>query len=113
MDTEKPITWIGSSRDDLLKFPVSVKRSAGYQLHRLQHGLKPSDFKPFSQVGPGTYEVRIRDSSGIFRTIYVAKFDEAVYVLHAFQKKSQRTPKQDIEIATDRYQAVLKHRKMR
>ena len=111
MDAEKPITWIGTSRDDLLSFPDSARRLAGYQLHRLQHGFSPTDYKPFSQVGPGTYEIRIRERSGIYRVMYVAKFEEAIYVLHAFQKKTQQTSRNDVEIATTRYQALTQHRK--
>ncbi len=111
MDAEKPILWIGTSRDDLLGFPDTARRMAGYQLHRLQHGLTPTYYKPFKQVGTGTYEIRIREQSGIYRVMYVAKFDEAVYVLHAFQKKTQRTSRTDVEIAHTRYQALVQQRK--
>ena len=106
MNDEKEIRWIGSSYDDLLAFPDDSRRSAGFQLGKVQAGLDPDDWKPFDEVGAGTREIRIRDSNGIYRVMYVAKFDEAVYVLHCFQKKTQATSKQDKNIAQARYRAV-------
>jgi phage-related protein len=78
---------VGSSYTDLLAFPKQPRREAGFQLGRVQAGLDPIDWKPFDEVGAGTREVRISDDKGIFRVMYVAKFEEAVYVLHCFQKK--------------------------
>jgi len=66
----------------------------------------PSDFKPLSGVGSGAYEIRVRDESGAFRVIYVAKFDDAVYVLHAFQKKTRETAKADMDLAANRYKLI-------
>ncbi|SAK40923.1 hypothetical protein AWB78_00150 [Caballeronia calidae] len=113
MNDEKEIRWVGSSYDDVLEFPSAARREAGFQLGRLQAGLDPEDWKPFDEVGAGVREVRIRDPNGIFRVMYVAKFEEAVYVLHCFQKKVQSTSKQDKEIAAIRYRAILRERKER
>ena len=110
---QKEIRWIGSSYDDLLAFPREARRTAGFQLGRVQAGLDPEDWKPFDDVGAGTKEIRIRDTGGIYRVMYVAKFEEAVYVLHCFQKKTRRTRKQDIVIAAARYRAVTEARKVR
>jgi len=111
MSDDKEIRWVGSSYDDLLAFPMAPRKEAGFQLGKVQAGLDPTDWKPFDGVGPGTREIRIRDQSGIYRMMYVAKFDEAVYVLHCLQKKTQATSRQDIEIATVRYRAVINLRK--
>ena len=108
---EKEIRWLGSSYADLLAFPKQPRREAGFQLGRVQAGLEPMDWKPFDEVGAGTREVRISDAKGIFRVMYVAKFEEAVYVLHCFQKKTQATSKQDKDIAATRYRAVVNSRK--
>jgi phage-related protein len=108
---EKEIRWVGSSYTDLLAFPKQPRREAGFQLGRVQAGLDPTDWKPFDEVGAGTREVRISDAKGIFRVMYVAKFEEAVYVLHCFQKKTQVTSKQDKDIAAARYRAVVNTRR--
>ncbi|QSN62688.1 MULTISPECIES: type II toxin-antitoxin system RelE/ParE family toxin [unclassified Caballeronia] len=105
--------WVGSSYDDILEFPSAARREAGFQLGRLQVGLDPEDWKPFNDVGPGVREIRIRGTSGIFRVMYVAKFEEAVFVLHCFQKKSQATSTHDKEIAAARYRAIVRERKAR
>lgn len=105
---EKEIRWMGSSFEDLLAFPTAARRDAGFQLGKVQAGLDPNDWKPFDDVGSGVREIRIRDASGIFRVMYVAKFDEAVYVLHCFQKKTQATSARDKEIAAVRYRAIRK-----
>jgi len=112
MTPEKEIRWVGSAYDDLLEFPVEPRRDAGFQLSKIQSGLDPEDWKPFGEVGAGVREIRIRDSSGVFRVMYVAKFEEAVYVLHCFQKKTQTTSKRDKEIAEARYRAVANARKI-
>lgn len=88
---EKEIRWVGSAYDDLLAFPVEPRRQAGFQLGKVQAGLQPEDWKPFDEGGAGTREIRIREAGGAFRMMYVAKFEEAVYVLHCFQKKTQAT----------------------
>lgn len=111
MGDEKEIRWIGSTYDDLLAFPDEPRRSAGFQLGKVQVGLDPDDWKPFDDVGAGTKEIRIRETGGIYRVMYVAKFEEAVYVLHCFQKKTRSTSKQDKGIAEARYRAVVNARK--
>lgn len=104
---------MGSSYSDLLAFPKVPRREAGFQLGKVQAGLEPADWKPFDEVGAGTREIRIRDAKGIFRVMYVAKFGEAVYVLHCFQKKTQSTTTQDKDIAMARYRAVVNARKVK
>lgn len=108
---EKEIRWVGSAYDDLLAFPREARKEAGFQLGRVQAGLEPIDWKPFDEVGSGTREIRITEASGVFRVMYVAKFEEAIYVLHCFQKKTQRTSKQDLAVAETRYRAVVRMRR--
>ena len=107
----KPIAWIGDSRDAIRRFPDVAKQRTGRELARVQEGLEPTDHKPMPSIGLGVSEIRVREDSGAFRVIYVAKFAEALYVLHAFQKKAQKTPKAEIELARKRYRAMLKERK--
>ena len=111
MEKEKPIYWVGSSLKDLLVLPDEVKREAGYQLHRVQNGLEPENWKPFQEVGSGVKEIRIYDQGGAFRVMYVAKFAEKIYVLHAFQKKTQKTNQDDINIAKTRYKSIVNENK--
>lgn len=103
----KPVVFCGSSLDELRAFPTAARREAGHQLDQVQRGLDADDWKPMSTIGPGVKEIRIRDSTGAFRLIYVAKFTEAVFVLHCFQKKSQQTSRADVDVATRRYRALL------
>lgn len=110
MENEKEIRWLGSSYDDLLTFPAEPRRQAGFQLSKIQAGLDPDDWKPFDSVGAGTREIRIRDLDGIFRVMYVAKYAEALYVLHCFQKKTQRLGPHDKMIAATRYRAITNYR---
>lgn len=110
VEQTKPITFCGSSLDDLRAFPQSVRREAGYQLDRVQRGLEPDNWKPMQSVGPGVQEIRIRDAAGAFRILYVAKRAEAVYVLHCFQKKTQKTRKADLDLAEQRYRDLLQER---
>jgi len=106
MEKEKPIYWVGSSLKDLLALPDEVRKDAGYQLHRVQNGLEPKNWKPFQEIGSGVKEIRIYDGEGAFRIMYVAKFAEKIYVLHAFQKKTQKTNQKDINIAKTRYKGI-------
>ena len=108
---EKELRWIGSALEDLKAFPDDARRTAGFQLRRIQHGMDPENWKPFDEVGAGVREVRLAEDSGAFRVMYVAKFAEAVYVLHCFQKKTQTTSKPDKSIAEARYRAVVAGRK--
>ena len=111
MDGEKEIRRMGSAYDDLLAFPRDPRKEAGFQLGKIQAGLEPIDWKPFDDVGADTKEIRLKDASGTYRVIYVAKFEEAIYVLHCFQKNTQVTSKQDKAIAEARYRAVVNARK--
>ncbi len=111
MNDEKQIRWVGSAYDDLLAFQRDARKEAGFQLGKVQAGLEPADSKPFDAVGAGAREIRIRDASGIYRVMYVAKFEEAIYVLHCFQKKTQATGKRDKRIAAARYRAVVNARR--
>lgn len=102
----KTIVWHGSSYDDLRAFPLNARRDAGYQLDRVQRGLEPNDWKPMPTVGSGVREIRIREDNGAFRVIYVASLGESIYVLHAFQKKSQKTSAKDLNLAKARFKAI-------
>jgi phage-related protein len=106
----KPLRFLGSSRRDLLDFPEDARRKAGYDLDLVQWGNDPEDWKPMQSVGLGVREIRIRETSGAFRVIYVATFAEAVYVLHVFQKKSRKTAARDIELATARMKELVRTR---
>ena len=88
--------------DDLRAFPATARREAGHQLDRVQNGDNPDDWKPIPSVGPGVREVRVHDQAGAFRVVYIATRPEAVYVLHAFQKKTRATPRRDLDLATAR-----------
>ena len=104
----KPIAFRGSSLADLRSFPADVVREAGYQLDRVQRGMAPFDAKPMADIGSAVAELRLWDEAGTFRVIYVAKFEDAVYVLHCFQKKTQKTAKKDIDLAKRRYKDLIK-----
>jgi phage-related protein len=106
----KPVTFLGSSLEAVRGFPQEARRETGLQLDRVQRGLMPENWKPMKTVGPGVNEIRVRDEGGTFRVLYVATFPEAVYVLHAFQKKTQQTAKADLDLATTRYKALRKER---
>ena len=102
--------WRGSSYKDLLSFPDEARREAGYQLGFIQLGFEPSDWKPMSSIGLGVKEIRIH-VKGEFRVLYIAKYKEMIYVLHAFQKKSQKTPNRDMDIAKTRLRELQQESK--
>jgi phage-related protein len=104
----KPVEFRGSSFDDLRAFPLAARREAGHQIDQVQHGREPDDWKPMNTAGQGVKEIRIRDAAGAFRVIFVAKFADAVYVLHCFQKKTEKTSKSDVDLAAKRYRDLLK-----
>ena len=99
--TEKPLAWLGSSLDNVRAFPADAKRAAGYQLGRVQQGLMPDDWKPMATVGAGVYEIRVHTKLE-HRVFYVAKYEEAVYVIHAFEKRTPQTRDADIALARKR-----------
>ncbi len=105
----KQLLWIGNSYKALTAFPKAVKQAAGFQLHLIQQGKDPDDWKPMPSIGAGVREVRVHVNRE-HRIIYLAKFEESVYILHAFQKKTQKTAKKDLDIAKDRFREVIQHR---
>ncbi len=108
---EKSLLWLGSSRSDVRAFSRDARRIAGFQLRRVQRGLDPLDWKPMPGVGPGVREMRIRTVVE-HRVLFVAKFAEAVYVLHAFEKRTRKTPKRDVELGRERWRALVTWRRM-
>ena len=108
----KSVIWLGSSLSDVQSFPPEAKREVGYQLSKVQEGLEPSDWKAMPSVGPGVREIRVHAGSE-YRVIYVAKFHEAVYVLHAFGKKTSKTAQPDLALARQRLQTLVRERSHR
>lgn len=108
--SDKVLQWLGTSRSDVRAFPRDVRRLAGFQLRRVQQGLDPVDLKPVPSVGPGVREIRIHTALE-HRVLYVAKFAEAVYVLHAFEKRTRKTPKREVELARQQYRALVSRRR--
>lgn len=104
----KELRFRGNSLDDLRRFPPLVVREAGYQMDKVQNGKEPADWKPMPLIGEGVKEIRIQDEAGAFRVIYLAKLADAIYVLHCFQKKTQQTSEKDINLARNRYKALIK-----
>jgi phage-related protein len=98
----KPVTFHGDSLDRLRDFPNDARREAGHELYQVQKGHDPSDWKPMPTIGAGVREIRIRDADGAYRMIYVATFADAIHVLHAFQKRSQKTAQRDLDLAMTR-----------
>ena len=107
--SEKQLSWLGSSLDDIRAFPADARRDAGYQLGRVQQGLLPTDWKPMTTVGSGVVEIRVHTRLE-HRVFYVAKFEEAVYVLHAFEKRTRKTPQPEIALAKKRLADLIRSR---
>lgn len=105
----KPLVWVASTLDDLRAFPEDARRMVGYQLRRVQLGLMPDDWKAMTSVGQGIYELRVHTELE-HRVLYVAKYEEAIYVLHAFEKRSRQTRQLDIELARRRLAEVQRSR---
>ena len=108
----KSIVWLDDSRKRVRDFPDTARQRAGFELWEVQQGNDPSDWKPMPSVGSGVREIRVH-ADGEFRVLYIARFDEAIYVLHAFAKQSRRTPKSDINLASTRYRALVNERRMK
>lgn len=104
----KPVIWMGSSREDVRRFPETAQDSLGFELYRVQCGLDPRDWKPMPTVGTGVREIRVRDEAGAFRVIYLATRPEGIYVLHCFQKKTQRTSQSDLDLAEKRLKSIAR-----
>ena len=107
----KPVEFLGDSLECLRDFSSDARQDAGWQLELVQRGMQPSDFKPMPAIGKGVEEIRIWDDAGTFRVIYTARLADAVYVLHAFQKKSQTTAKRDIVTAKSRFAQLMRDEK--
>ena len=103
---QKPIEWVGSSKEDLRRFPTVARQRAGYQLDLIQDGAAPTDWKPMESVGPGVREIRIKCRDGAFRVFYVVSRPEAIYVLHAFRKATEKTERHDIELGRARFKSL-------
>jgi phage-related protein len=106
----KRLLWLGSARRDIRGFPEAARWIAGFQLFRVQQGLEPNDWKPMASVGAGVQEIRLHTETE-HRVCYVARFLEGVYVLHAFEKRTRKTSRVDLELARTRYQELLEHRR--
>jgi phage-related protein len=107
---DKLLRWVGSSLEDLREWPESARQRAGNQLRRLQEGVLPNDWRPMPSIGPGVAEIRLH-AEGERRLFYLAKFAEAIYVLHVFQKHSDRTPQMHLELARKRLADVVRSRR--
>ncbi len=105
----KSVEWLGTARKEVRSFPTTARAEIGYQLYRVQNGLDPSDWKPLPSVGSGVQEIRVQTQNA-YRVIYVATFKDAVYVLHVFQKKTMKTRQNDITVARDRLQTLIRRK---
>jgi phage-related protein len=105
----KPLVWIGSAKRDLVASDPAIRAALGRELNVVQHGADPTDWKPMPTVGAGVREIRVHHG-GAWRVFYVATFPEAVYVLHVFQKKTQKTPPRDLALGQQRYRMMLQER---
>jgi len=106
---EKPLHWVGSSKRDLLGFPQEVVDNIGYALGVVQYGGHPPSAKPWKGLGPGVAEIVEQGAAGTYRVVYVVRCRKAIYVLHAFQKKSPsgiRTARPDISLVGERLKAA-------
>jgi phage-related protein len=107
----KPVQFLGDSLKCLRDFPSDARQDAGRQLDLVQHGKQPNDCKPMPTIGKGVEEIRVWDDAGTFRVIYTARLADAIYVLHAFQKKTQTTAKRDIDTAKARFAQLMRGEK--
>ena len=112
MPSLKPIAWMGDSRARLQVAPADIRSDAGYQLELVQRREVPKEFRPMQDVGSGVMEIRVHGDNE-YRVFYVARFDEAVYVLHCFIKKTQATRKADLDLDRKRYSALIEARKVK
>lgn len=108
----KPVHFWGTSREDLRKLGEDVRETIGFQLYKVQQGLLPDNWKPMSGLGASVSELRVSQEGQAYRTIYVAKFSEAIHVLHVFEKKARKASRHDVAIARQRYQQLVQCRKV-
>ena len=99
---KKSLRFCRGAYDELLSFPKPIVKVIGYQLGRVEAGLEPDRWEWFATVGEGVRQLGVKDATAWYRTMYVTSFPEAIYVLHCFQKKTDKTPKRDIDIARAR-----------
>ena len=104
----KAVCFLDDALEVIRAFPDDARRETGFQLDRVQRGLDPDDWKPMASIGTGVREIRVRERAGQFRVVYVATRPDAVYVLHAFHKKSQATARRDLELASRRYNDLMR-----
>lgn len=102
----KDVEFLGTSLEVVRAFPQEARREVGFQIERLQNGLEPDSWKPMKTIGKGVRELRVRQSNGAYRVIYLATLPNAIYVLHAFEKKTQATPQKDIDVAIARFKTL-------
>ena len=107
----KKITWLGDTHETVKEYPSNIRREIGYNLDKVQRGFDPADWKPMVGVGQGVKEIRIHEGNE-YRIFYVVKFQEAVYVLHSFIKKTEQTSKKDIDLGKKRYIEMLQIRRL-
>ncbi len=107
----KKVGWVGNSLEEMQDLPKAIRKAIGFQIRLLQEGLDPDDFKPMPTVGSGVYEIRVRNELGqnTGRCFYVAKYKESIFVLHAFEKKQQKTPRSNLEKGQERYKELLSY----
>jgi phage-related protein len=106
----KEIEFLGNSLKAISEFPRDARQAVGYQLRSVQDGNDPEDFKPMPDIGMGVEEIRVWVDTGTYRVIYTARFRDKVYVLHAFQKKTQKIPDREKEIARKRFKELMRGR---
>lgn len=107
----KAVEFRGTALDDLRDFPAEARREAGFQLDQVQNGRDPDDWKPMGTMGAGVREIRIQEDGDAFRVMYVTKLGDAIYVLHCFQKKTEKTSKSDLDLGAKRYRDLVKELK--
>lgn len=104
----KQLHFLGDSLKCIRDFPSDVRQQAGYELDKVQKGLPPADFKPMPDIGKGVSELRLWDETGTYRVVYTVKMADAIYVLHAFQKKTEKTSRHDVLVAKQRYSDLIR-----
>ncbi|MBN4063646.1 type II toxin-antitoxin system RelE/ParE family toxin [Cardiobacterium sp. AH-315-I02] len=102
----KEVVFTGNTLEVIKRFPLDAKKEAGHQLDQVQRGRDPDDWKPFNSVGVGVKEIRIKEKGGVFRVMYIAKYADFIYVLHAFKKKTQKTEQKDIDLSRQRLKEI-------
>lgn len=110
-DNLKAVAFLGNSLKIIKGFPEPARQRLGYEIHRLQRGAEPTDFKSMKEVGQGVFEIRVDEADSWFRALYVTKFEESIYILHAFEKKRNKTSPQDIRVGKTEFNALVQRRK--